>query len=345
MIIKYIIAILLFSAIILFHELGHFLLAKWNGIEVIEFSLGMGPRLLSHVWGDTRYSLKLLPIGGSCQMVGEEEASDSEGAFGNKSVWARIAVVAAGPVFNFILAWVLALIIVGSVGYDNTMVDIIPDSAAAEAGMEDGDQIISINGSRTWLYREVSLYSSLHQGQTATVVFERNGEKQTVVLTPKQSDTGAYLYGFSRTVQREKGGALETVGYSCAEIRYWLKATVESLKMLIGGQVGLEEMSGPVGIVSTIGDTYKESRVDGWYYVTMNMIMIAILLSVNLGVMNLLPIPALDGGRLVFLILEAIRGKAIPQEKESMVHFTGFVLLMGLMAVILFSDLHKLFIK
>lgn len=342
---SYILALVIFSAIVIFHELGHFLLAKWNGIEVIEFSLGMGPRLLSHVWGDTRYSLKLLPIGGSCQMVGEEEASDSEGAFGNKSVWARIAVVAAGPVFNFILAWVLALIIVGSVGYDNTKVDIIPDSAAAEAGMEDGDQIISINGSRTWLYREVSLYSSLHQGQTATVVFERNGEKQTVVLTPKQSDTGAYLYGFSRTVQREKGGALETVGYSCAEIRYWLKATVESLKMLIGGQVGLEEMSGPVGIVSTIGDTYKESRIDGWYYVTMNMIMIAILLSVNLGVMNLLPIPALDGGRLVFLILEAIRGKAIPQEKESMVHFTGFVLLMGLMAVILFSDLHKLFIK
>ena len=342
---SYILALIIFSAIVIFHELGHFLLAKWNGIEVIEFSLGMGPRLLSHVWGDTRYSLKLLPIGGSCQMVGEEEASDSEGAFGNKSVWARIAVVAAGPVFNFILAWVLALIIVGSVGYDNTMVDIIPDSAAAEAGMEDGDQIISINGSRTWLYREVSLYSSLHQGQTATVVFERNGEKQTVVLTPKQSDTGAYLYGFSRTVQREKGGALETVGYSCAEIRYWLKATVESLKMLIGGQVGLEEMSGPVGIVRPIGDTYKESRVDGWYYVTMNMIMIAILLSVNLGVMNLLPIPALDGGRLVFLILEAIRGKAIPQEKESMVHFAGFVLLMGLMAVILFSDLHKLFIK
>lgn len=342
---SYILALIIFSAIVIFHELGHFLLAKWNGIEVIEFSLGMGPRLLSHVWGDTRYSLKLLPIGGSCQMVGEEEASDSEGAFGNKSVWARIAVVAAGPVFNFILAWVLALIIVGSVGYDNTMVDIIPDSAAAEAGMEDGDQIISINGSRTWLYREVSLYSSLHQGQTATVVFERNGEEQTVVLTPKQSDTGAYLYGFSRTVQREKGGALETVGYSCAEIRYWLKATVESLKMLIGGQVRLEEMSGPVGIVSTIGDTYKESRVDGWYYVTMNMIMIAIFLSVNLGVMNLLPIPALDGGRLVFLILEAIRGKAIPQEKESMVHFTGFVLLMGLMAVILFSDLHKLFIK
>ena len=342
---SYILALIIFSAIVIFHELGHFLLAKWNGIEVIEFSLGMGPRLLSHVWGDTRYSLKLLPIGGSCQMVGEEEASDSEGAFGNKSVWARIAVVAAGPVFNFILAWGLALISGGSVGYDNTMVDIIPDSAAAEAGMEDGDQIISINGSRTWLYREVSLYSSLHQGQTATVVFERNGEEQTVVLTPKQSDTGAYLYGFSRTVQREKGGALETVGYSCAEIRYWLKATVESLKMLIGGQVGLEEMSGPVGIVSTIGDTYKESRVDGWYYVTMNMIMIAILLSVNLGVMNLLPIPALDGGRLVFLILEAIRGKAIPQEKESMVHFTGFVLLMGLMAVILFSDLHKLFIK
>lgn len=338
-----VIALIIFSAIVLFHELGHFLLAKRGGIGVVEFSLGMGPRLLSHEWGGTVYSLKLLPFGGSCQMVGEDEASSEDGAFGNASVWTRISVVAVGPIFNFILAWFLALIIVGSVGYDNTKVDIIPDSAAAEAGMEDGDQIISINGSHTFLYREVSLYSSLHQGQTATVVFERNGEKQTVVLTPKQSDTGAYLYGFSRTVQREKGGVLTTVGYSAAEVRYWLKATIESLKMLFGGQVGLDEMSGPVGIVSTIGDTYEQSRVDGWYYVVMNMIQMAILLSVNLGVMNLLPIPALDGGRLVFLILEAIRGKAVPAEKESMVHFAGFVVLMGLMAVILLSDVHKIF--
>ena len=338
-----IIALIIFSAIVLFHELGHFLLAKRGGIGVVEFSLGMGPRLLSYEWGGTVYSLKLLPFGGSCQMVGEDEASNEDGAFGNASVWTRISVVAAGPIFNFILAWLLALIIVGSVGYDNTKVDIIPDSAAAEAGMEDGDQIISINGSRTWLYREVSLYSSLHQGQTATIVFERGGEKQTVVLTPKKSDTGVYLYGFSRTVQREKGGMLTTVGYSAAEVRYWLKATIESLKMLFGGQVGLDDMSGPVGIVSTIGDTYEQSRVDGWYYVVMNMIQMAILLSVNLGVMNLLPIPALDGGRLVFLIIEAIRGKAIPAEKESMVHFAGFVLLMGLMVVILFSDVHKIF--
>ncbi len=151
-------------------------------------------------------------------MVGEEEASDSAGAFGNKSVWARIAVVAAGPVFNFILAWVLALIIVGSVGYDNTMVDIIPDSAAAEAGMEDGDQIISINGSRTWLYREVSLYSSLHQGQTATVVFERNGEKQTVVLNSEaKRHRSLSLWIFQNCAAGKGVSNWKQVGYSCAE--------------------------------------------------------------------------------------------------------------------------------
>ena len=343
---KILIAIIIFSAIILIHELGHFLLAKINGISVTEFSLGMGPRLFSIQKGETRYSVKLLPLGGSCAMVGEDTAEEElPGSFNAAPVWARISVVLAGPVFNFILAWVLALIIVGSVGYDNTMVDIIPDSAAAEAGMEDGDQIISINGSRTFLYREVSLYSSLHQGQTATVVYERNGEKQTVVLTPKKSDTGAYLYGFSKSVYRDKGNVFQVFGYSGAEVRYWMKATVESLSMLVRGQVGLNEMSGPVGIVDAIGETYQESRPDGWFYVAMNLLMMAILLSVNLGVMNLLPIPALDGGRLVFLIIEAIRGKALPAEKESMVHFLGFVFLMGLMVLILFNDVYKIFLR
>lgn len=338
-------ALLIFSALVIVHELGHFLLAKKNGITVTEFSVGMGPRLLSHEWGRTRYSLKLLPFGGSCMMVGEEEESDEEGSFGSKSVGARIAVVAAGPVFNFLLAFLLSLVIVSCVGYDDTVVDVTPGYPAAQAGMQDGDRIVRMGGSRAWLYREISLFNSLYQGQKAEVTYRRGGEEHTVLLTPVLGEDGFYRYGFEKTGERTKGTILQTVGYSMAELRYWLKATMESLLKLVQGQVGLDDMSGPVGIVDAIGETYEESRTDGWYYVMLNMFMMAILLSVNLGVMNLLPIPALDGGRLVFLLIEAVRGKALPQEKESMVHFLGFVLLMGFMVVVLLNDIRHLFLK
>lgn len=237
-------ALIIFSALVLFHELGHFLLAKRGGIAVTEFSLGMGPRLWSHEWGGTRYSLKLLPFGGSCLMVGEDGDSDEEGAFGSASVWTRISVVAAGPIFNFILAYLMAMIIVAGVGYDSTVINVIPGSAAEAAGMEDGDQITSIGGSHTFLYREVSLYSTLHQGQTAEVTYKRDGESYKVTLTPLQSENGAYLYGFSKSVYRDKGNVFQVFGYSGAEVRYWMKATVESLSMLVRGQVGLNEMSG-----------------------------------------------------------------------------------------------------
>jgi len=337
-----ILALVIFSALVIVHELGHFLLAKYNGITVTEFSVGMGPRLLSHVWGGTRYSLKLLPFGGSCMMVGEEEESDEEGSFGSKSVWARIAVVAAGPVFNFLFALILSVIIVSNLGYDDTIVNVSPGYPAAEAGMMDGDEIIKMGGSRVYLYREVSLYNSIHQGTPAEVTYRRDGQTYTAYLEPVKDESGYYRFGFVKESAYQKGNALQVLKYSVIELRYWLKATVESLGMLVRGAVSLDDMSGPVGIVSAIGDTYEANRADGWYYVTLSMVMFSIMLSVNLGVMNLLPIPALDGGRLVFLIIEVIRGKAVPQEKESMVHFMGFVLLMGLMIFILFNDIQKL---
>lgn len=339
-----ILALIIFSAIVIVHELGHFLLAKYNGITVTEFSVGMGPRLLSHEWGGTRYSLKILPFGGSCMMVGEEEESHEEGSFGSKSVWARISVVAAGPVFNFLLAFVLSLVIVSNIGYDDTVVNVTPGYPAAEAGMQDGDEIVRMGGSRTYVYREISLYNSIYQGRTAEITYRRDGENHTVTLQPIRDESGFYRYGFEKVSARTKGNIVQIVKYSFAELRYWLKATVESLLMLFRGKVGLDDMSGPVGIVSAIGDTYEANRPDGWYYVALSMMMMSILLSVNLGVMNLLPIPALDGGRLVFLLIEAVRGRALPQEKESMVHFVGFVLLMGLMVVVLFNDLKHIFL-
>ena len=341
-----VLAILLFGFIVFFHELGHFLLAKKNKIDVDEFAVGMGPALFQKTYKGTRYSIRLLPIGGYCAMGEDEEATDSPNNFNNKSVWARISVIAAGPVFNFILAWIFSVILIFMIGYDQPVIGSVEDGyPAAEAGLQEGDRVVRIGDKNIHIYREISAYLQFHPDEDVVLTYERDGEEHTVTLTPKMDEELGYERIGLASSGNTKANLLTAFQYGTYEVKYWIEVTLDSLRMLVTGQIGVDQLSGPVGIVSTIGDTYKESRVDGWYYVTMNMIMIAILLSVNLGVMNLLPIPALDGGRLVFLILEAIRGKAIPQEKESMVHFTGFVLLMGLMAVILFSDLHKLFIK
>ena len=380
---KLLVALLIFSLIIIFHELGHFLLAKRGGIRVNEFSLGMGPRLLSRQIGETRYSLKLLPFGGSCMMEGEdgiyeEDSSEAdredenpllqswhpveemqapekrsrtrggaslpEYAFGAKSVWVRISVVVAGPVFNFILAFFLALFIIGSIGYDEPLVEAVTEGFPAQAaGMQAGDRILKLNDTRIHVYREVTQYVQGHQGETVTVLYERDGVKNSVTLEPKESDNGQFYLGFSSSGARTSGGVLKTLGYSVYEVKYWFSTTIKSLGMLFRGQVGVNEVSGPVGIVNIIGETYETSIADGIYSLLLSMAYLSLLLTANLGVMNLLPIPALDGGRLVFLLLEAIRGKAIDPEKEGMVHFAGLMVLMAVMVLVLFNDVRMIF--
>lgn len=342
---KIILALLIFSAIVIFHELGHFLLAKKNGICVNEFSLGMGPTIASFTKGETKYSLKILPFGGSCMMLGEDGQSDDERAFGKKSVWARISVVAAGPIFNFILAFILALFIVGSIGYDAPVITQVMDGfPAQEAGLRAGDKIISMNNTKINIYREITLFVQLHQGETADIKFERDGKIDTVRLIPKYDEqSGAYYYGLQYDGSRVKGNALSTLKYSAYEVKYWIDTTLKSLGMLFKGQVSADDVSGPVGIVNVIGDTYEETKSSGGFYVWLNMLNISILLSANLGVMNLIPFPALDGGRLVFLFIEVLRGKPIDQEKEGMVHFVGLMILMALMVFIMFNDIRNIF--
>lgn len=340
---KILIAIILFSVLIIFHELGHFLLAKKNGIRVHEFTLGLGPTLIGFKRGDTKYCLKLLPFGGSCVM-GEDEESDEPDAFNNKSVWARIAVVAAGPIFNFILAFLFAIIIIACEGYDEPKVQqVTPGFPAEEAGIEPGDTIIKLNNDRIRVYREISLFVAMHQKESVDVVYERDGKRYETTLEPKlDEESGNYYLGFSSNGQRTKGNVLKVLQYGLWEVEYWIETTFKSLGMIFRGKVSADEVSGPVGIVSAIGDTYEQSKQDGLYYVVLNMLNFAILLSANLGVMNLLPIPALDGGRLVFLFIEAVRGKPINREKEGLVHFIGFALLIALMIFVLFNDIRKL---
>ena len=339
-----ILAILLFSAIVIFHELGHFLLAKKNKIRVDEFSLGLGPTIFGKQFGETKFSLKLLPFGGAC-MMGEDDVDDmSEGSFNSKSVWARMSVIVAGPVFNLILAWILCMIIIGWTGYRAPVVSSVTDGySAQEEGIEPGDVIKKIGGKSVHIWNDISLYNMMHAGtKSVEVKYERDGKDYTVVLEPKQNEGDAFpLLGITGG-EMVRPGVIGTVRYGAYTVKYWITYTVDSLKMLISGKVGVKDLSGPVGIVSAVDDVYQEAAPAGMAVVILNLLNIGVLLTANLGVMNLLPLPALDGGRLVFLIIEAVRGMRVPPEKEGMVHFAGFVLLMALMVVIMFNDILKL---
>lgn len=424
------VAIIIFSVIVVFHELGHFLLAKKNGIEVTEFSLGMGPRLLSTVKGNTRYSLKLFPIGGSCMMVGEdgEGEEDGPGSFGHASVWGRISVVAAGPIFNFILAFVFALVITSVMGYDPPKVlSVEENSPAEEAGLQVGDIITSFQGKPISIGRDISLYESLYgmQQDQIKMTVKRDGKK--IDLNFKAASEKKYMLGFSYvpdgepeitevfvdgammkagvlagdvitavdgtkvstgeelqtylgehplgenavtitvsrdgkekefTVQptvrtqvstgfvynlyREKTNFFGVLKYSAVEVRYWISSTIDSLGLLIKGTFRVNDLSGPVGIVDAIGSSVEEAKSEGTVVMWMQMFYWAILLSANLGVMNLLPLPALDGGRLVFLLIEAVTKKKVNPNIEGMIHFAGFVLLMALMVFVFMNDIKRL---
>ena len=209
-----------------------------------------------------------------------------------------------------------------------------------------GDRIIKIGSQNIHVYREISNYLYLHpaqQGEEITIVYERDGERYTTTLTTVYSEeSGGYLFGFLWDGSRTRGNPLKVLAYSVYEVKYWICTTVSSLGLIFTGNVTASDVSGPVGIVSTISDTYEQSIAVSVFAAFVNMLYIAILLSANLGVMNLLPIPALDGGRLLFLILEVIRGRRVDPEKEGFVHLIGMACLLALMVLIMIKDIGQL---
>lgn len=424
------IAILIFGFIVVIHELGHFIFAKINGIYVSEFSVGFGPRLLSKKIGETRYSLKLFPLGGSCAMMGEEEESTDARAFSNKSVGARFWVIFGGPLFNFILAFLMAVIMIVSVGIDKPYVLAVKeDSLAAQNGLEPGDLVIAINGEKIHLGRDYYITDYFEDfGETVELTVLRNGEEKKITIdtlyqyyglgfsyspdeknvellsvekngplgqaglaigdiitklddteinngedlakykeevgfsdreikvtymrnnkehevtvTPKQINSYSLSQYVNINTYRDKVGFLEAMKYSVYEMEYQVSVVYKSLGFLFTGKASMNDVSGPVRMVSVIGDTVEESKEYGMDSVIFSIMNIIILLSVNLGVMNLLPFPALDGGHLVFIILEAIRKKKIPQEKEAMVHFAGIMILFAFMIFVFYNDIKNIF--
>lgn len=350
MVVSIILFFIIFFVVVISHEFGHFIVAKKNGIHVVEFFIGMGPVLFSFQKGDTKYSLKLLPIGGACMFEGEdglekEKGELSEKAFPNAPVWARFATIFAGPLFNFLTAYVMALIIVSVCGSTLPQILTVNEGSAAEAsGLKEGDVITKINGSRVHLGEEVSLIAQLNtKGEKLTVTYERDGAENTVVVQPVYDEEDQRYYMGIATGAYLDCNVPQTFQYAFYTMEYYAKATYKSLGMLVTGQLSRDDVSGSVGIVKTVDDVYDAAKGYGALTVAVNMINIALLLSVNLGIINLLPLPALDGGRLVFLLIEAIRGKPVPPEKEGIVHLAGMAALMILMVVVLFNDITKFF--
>lgn len=349
MVISILIFLLMFGVLVISHEMGHFLIGKKSGIRVKEFTVGMGPVLFKTEKGETTYSIRLLPFGGACIFDGEDgvEAADGvvdEHLFQSVPVWSRIATLFAGPFFNFVLAFICALIVVSFSGTDLPEIhEVMEGSAAEEVGMQPGDKIVKIDGMKIHLYREVSLNSVMNMdGSSMNLTYERNGQQYDVVLTPKYSEEDArYYMGFAGGTYIECN-FLQTLKYSVYEIQYWMRYTVKSLGMLISGKIGVDSLSGPVGMAEFVGDTYEEVKPYGISSVLLTMLNLMTLLSVNLGIMNLLPLPALDGGRLVFQFVEVVRGKPVPPEKEGFVHMAGLVAFMILMVVVMYNDIMRI---
>ena len=357
----YLAAVVVLGGIILFHEFGHYLLARLNGIAVVEFSVGFGPRLLSWVSQKTgiRYSLKLLPLGGSCAMLGEfgededekEEVPDVKGvSFFDKGPVAKMAVIAAGPIFNFILAFVFSLVILSWAGIDPAVIAGTSDGMPAEtAGLKEGDVITKLDGRKIHLSREISMYLMTAGQDPVQVEYRRYDETSSswttehTVIQPEFKD-GRYYLGVILQGHRDAPESLvQVLQYSVYEVRYWILTVIDSLKMIVGGKVTTNDIAGPVRIVTIIDQTVEENTQYGFVTVVMNLLNLMVMFSANLGVMNLLPFPALDGGRLVFLFWELVTGHPVSQRIEGAVNMTGMALLMTFMVFVVLNDLRILF--
>ncbi|MCI7499095.1 MAG: RIP metalloprotease RseP [Oscillospiraceae bacterium] len=337
-------AVLIFCVIVVVHEFGHFIVARKCGIDVQEFAIGMGPVIFKKQGKHTLFTLRLLPLGGFCSM-GEDEESDNENSFRNKSVWRKIAVIAAGAIMNLILGFILSLIIFLVAGKVTTTIiaEIVPGSGCETAGMAVGDRITKVNGLHIFTANDIIYELRNDEDGVLDFVVERDGEKLTFNgvkfgLTVDE-ETGERVLNYDFKVYMKNMTAAELLPAAANKFMYYSRLILMSLSDLISGKYGLNNLQGPVGIVTVISESAQESGFDVGY-----LLDIAMLISVNVGIFNLLPLPALDGGRLVFLIIEAIRRKPIKAETEGMVHFAGFALLMLLMIIVTFNDVKNIFI-
>lgn len=324
-------AILVFGLLVFFHELGHFSIAKLVGIKVHEFAIGMGPRLLKFTKGETDYSIRVLPLGGYVKMEGEDETSNDIRSFSKKTVGERIAVIFAGPFMNFILALVLFAIIFYNVGGipTTTINEVIANSPAEAVGIEKNDKILTINGVAVEDWEHLVDEINASEGEPMEIGLLRNNERIEKIVEPqKEEESNRFMIGIVPAT--EKSFTLAMKG-SYQQTKMIFIEMFGFFRRVFARQATTAEVVGPVGIISLVG----QASQDGLY----NVLYLAALISINLGIVNLLPIPALDGSRILFLVFEFFRGKPVDPEKEAFVHMIGLALLMLLMIIITYKDI------
>lgn len=341
-----IIAVLLFGFMIFIHEFGHFFTAKLSGIRVNEFALGMGPTLFHFQRGETKYSLRALPIGGFCAMEGEDEESSDDRAFNRKPVWKRILVVVMGAVMNVLLGLVLMMVLLGQKPMFNstTISQFYPGSALQQAGLREGDEFVSVDRYRILGDKDLSFALATANPDSVDIQIMRNGK-------PVSYDNVKFN---SRSVDGKKVVTLDFYVRPIAKnfgtlITKSVQDTVSTVRMvwysvvgLVTGKFGFNDLAGPIGTAKAISEAASIGLQQNFLAALNNILYMMMLITVNLGVVNLLPLPALDGGKLLFLVVEGIRRKPLNQKYEGWVNAVGFCLLMVLMVVVAYSDILRL---
>lgn len=336
-----IVSVLVFSVVIIIHELGHFITAKLSGIKVNEFSIGMGPQLFGKTVGDTEYSVRAFPIGGYVAMEGEDEESDAEGSFNSVPVQNRILVVVAGAVMNMVLGFLVLCYLTGTQDAitSRKVSSFYENARTQQTGLMVDDEIVAINGRKCYIANDVIYEFARTQNGTADFTVIRNGEKvqlNDVTFDTYETEDGLKQMVIDFTVYPVQVNFRNVVKEAANWTISIARLVFLSLVDLVTGNVAINQMSGPVGIVSVVSDAVSMGIEP--------VLSILAMITINLGVFNLLPFPALDGGRLVFLLIELIRGKAVPQKYEILVNTAGMVMLLGFMAFVTFSDITKFFI-
>ena len=332
-------AIILFGIIVFIHELGHFLLAKKAGVTIHEFAIGMGPKIYSKQKGETKYSIRLLPLGGYVSMEGEDGESDDSNSFGKKTLLQRASIIFAGPFFNIVLTVLLlipVLAYMGTPSNSNVIGKVLENTPAIKSGLEVNDKIIEINGVKINNWQDiVNNLQKESSKEKINLKVERDNTTKEFSITPEKNEQGKYVIGISPVYEK---GIIKSIPKAFVETGNMIKQMIVFIGQLFTGTIpgGFDNsVSGPIGVIGIVSDAAKMGIV--------NLIYIGAVISLNLGILNLLPIPALDGGRLLFLAIEAIIGRKLDPKKEAMVNTVGFVILIGFMLFVTYKDILKLF--
>lgn len=328
-------ALLGFSLLIIVHELGHFIMAKVNGIRVEEFSIGMGPKIFSTEGKETKYSIGLFPIGGYVKMMGEEEEVNDERSFSSKSPLRRISVIVAGAFMNFLLAIIIFTVFLNKFGYSLPKVaSLMENMPAVEAGLQEGDEFLKVNGSRVLSADDLSISINLAKDEPINFLIRRNGENKEIVVTPKlveENGNQRYMIGFGFE-KIDNPGIVQSFKQSFKETISIINQTYKSLKMMVTGKVNFKtDVGGPVSIIRMSSEAAKNGIWNLMYFIA--------FISINLAVFNMLPFPALDGGWTVILLIELITRKKVPDRIVGAMNYVGIMLLFGLMILVTIKDI------